>query len=49
MNEYEEVNPCDECTQYDYCDSWEAQFCCTRFKYIYDGDTPCDNCDPMDI
>lgn len=41
--------PCDNCGQADYCDGWEAQFCCTLCNYNNNGNTPCEMCDPMDI
>lgn len=41
--------PCNNCSMSDYCDGWEAQFCCTLCHYICGDDTPCDDCDPMDI
>lgn len=40
-------NPCLTCDRVDWCDGWEAQFCCDRCRY--DGCDDCDNCDPMDI
>ena len=39
--------PCDTCLQADWCDHWEAQFCCTLCCHL--GLEDCDNCDPMDI
>ena len=48
-DEYLDDYPCNDCPSAYYCDSWEAQFCCTLCRYNYDGDTPCDDCDPMDI
>ena len=48
-DEYLDDYPCNNCPSADYCDGWEAQFCCTLCHYNYDGDTPCDDCDPMDI
>lgn len=45
--EYETDYPCDTCGNADYCDSWEARFCCTLCEYRGGGD--CDECDPMDI
>lgn len=38
--------PCDDCTA-EYCDVWEAHFCCALCHYY--GYEDCDNCDPMDI
>ena len=40
--------PCDNCSQHDSCDGWEAQFCCTLCRWQF-GDPDCDNCDPWDI
>lgn len=39
--------PCDTCSRRDYCDGWDARFCCTLCQWY--GMTDCDNCDPMDI
>ena len=48
MEEYlDDENPCNSCPQSDYCDGWEAQFCCRLCEYLGGGD--CDHCDPMDI
>lgn len=41
--------PCNDCANKDYCDCWEAEFCCTLCSYLYNGNTPCDECNPMDI
>lgn len=50
MSENYETNyPCDDCGSKDDCDHWETVFCCTLCNYNYDGDPPCENCDPMDI
>ena len=43
----DEDYPCDECPAADYCDGWEAKFCCDLCRYI--GCEDCDNCDPGDI
>lgn len=45
-DEYDE-SPCVTCAQKDYCDSWEAQFCCELCHYY--GFEDCENCDSMDI
>lgn len=48
--EHEEMDvdyPCNGCSQEDYCDSWDAQFCCMLCHYY--GYPDCENCDPMDI
>lgn len=45
--EYETDYPCDTCGKAEYCDGWEAQFCCDLCEYMGGGD--CENCDPMDI
>lgn len=39
--------PCDTCDQQDYCDGWEARFCCILCEWMGGGD--CNSCDPMDI
>ncbi len=39
---------CDTCCHRDFCDGWEARFCCTLCHY-YSDDPDCENCDPMDI
>lgn len=39
--------PCNTCSVKDWCDHWEAMFCCTRCHWA--GCDDCDNCDPMDI
>ena len=44
----EDCHPCSTCPKQDYCDSWDAQFCCT-LCYYYDDEPDCENCDPMDI
>lgn len=44
----EEYHPCDVCSKADYCDGWEARFCCT-LCYYYNEDPCCENCDRMDI
>ena len=41
--------PCNDCGMWEMCDGWEAQFCCTRCAWMFDGNTPCDICDQMDI
>lgn len=41
--------PCNDCGMSEMCDGWEAQFCCTRCMWQFDGDPPCEDCDPMDI
>ena len=45
--EYDDEHPCYDCERADFCDGWEAQFCCALCKYHGGGD--CDSCDPMDI
>ncbi len=45
----DEYNPC-PCDNCDIpCDGWEAQFCCERCEWICGENTPCEDCDPMDI
>ena len=41
--------PCDNCSIKEWCDGWEAQFCCQLCMYLYDGEPNCKDCDPMDI
>lgn len=40
--------PCDDC---DFeCDGWDARYCCILCEWQYGkGNTPCEDCDPMDI
>ena len=45
--EDEDPCPCDACSNRDYCDGWDARYCCTLCQWY--GMTDCDNCDPMDI
>ena len=45
--DYPEDYPCDNCGNEEFCDHWEARFCCTLCRY--NGREDCDNCDPMDI
>lgn len=49
MKEYdsEENCPCDTCNDKDFCDGWEAMFCCTLCGL--QGTDCCDDCDPFDI
>jgi hypothetical protein len=51
MEEDDSEDPCETCEERDYCDAWEAQFCCTLCCYMNGGEEPpwCDECDPMDI
>ena len=47
-DEMEETeSPCNTCGNAEYCDEWEAQFCCRLCRYCGGGD--CANCDPMEI
>lgn len=39
--------PCDTCNKSEWCDGWEARYCCELCQYLGGGD--CDSCDPMDI
>lgn len=41
--------PCNDCDKSEFCDGWEARFCCELCNWIYEGNTPCDDCDPMDL
>ena len=48
LDELNDDRPCNDCDF--YCDYWEARYCCTLCRWIYgDNETPCDDCDPMDI
>lgn len=47
LDYYDDDYPCDNCDRVDYCDGWEAQFCCTLCEYH--GGDDCSKCDPMDI
>ena len=40
--------PCDNCPRAEWCDGWEAKFCCELCQYL-GGGSDCDDCDPMDI
>lgn len=40
--------PCDDCPDYDHCDGWEAQFCCTLCRW-QGGGWDCEDCNPFDI
>ena len=44
---FDDNYPCNDCPTKDWCDGWEAQFCCELCHY--NGCEDCDNCDPMDI
>lgn len=50
MSEFtDDESPCDSCER-DYCDSWEAMYCCDLCRHTYgDDEPPCDMCDPWDI
>jgi len=39
--------PCDICPSADFCDGWEAHYCCKLCEYY--GIEHCEDCDPMDI
>lgn len=39
--------PCDTCTSHDFCDGWDARFCCALCQWH--GGADCEDCDPMDI
>lgn len=49
MSTYFDEDPCEDCASADMCDGWEKRFCCDRCHYIFGEDTPCEDCDPMDI
>ena len=40
-------DPCLTCDR--DCDGLDMQFCCTRCTWMFEGDTPCDSCDLMDL
>lgn len=39
--------PCEDCPDYEFCDGWDAEFCCKLCQYL--GNEHCEECDPMDI
>lgn len=45
--QYDDDYPCNKCILKDYCDQWEAMFCCQLCRY--NGNEHCESCDPMDI
>ena len=47
----DEEIPCETCDRAEWCDGWEAQFCCTLCMWENGGEYPpwCDDCDPWDI
>lgn len=48
MAENEETEcPCNNCPSAEYCDHWEAMFCCALCHF--NGVEHCEDCDPMDI
>lgn len=46
-DDFNDDYPCNDCSKAEFCDGWEARYCCTLCEYHGGGD--CDNCDPMDI
>ena len=45
-----EESPCETCDRKDWCDGWEAQFCCALCIWQNGGEPPwCDDCDPWNI
>lgn len=40
--------PCDDCIDRDMCDGWEARYCCTLCRWLYDY-PDCSDCDPAEI
>ena len=40
--------PCDSCSDREFCDGWEARYCCTLCHW-YSDEPDCDDCDPWDI
>lgn len=45
-----DYDPCVDCPQSFYCDSWEAQFCCIKCQADFGWDeSMCADCDPWDI
>lgn len=43
----EEKYPCIDCEESNYCDHWDAQYCCILCAFL-DAEH-CEDCDPMDI
>lgn len=43
----EDCSPCETCKSAEFCDGWEAQFCCKLCRWL--NAEHCDDCDPMDI
>ena len=42
--------PCNTCNKADWCDCWEARFCCDLCHYYGGGsDEDCEQCNPLDI
>lgn len=49
MEEHDESEyPCNDCTEAEFCDGWDAIYCC-RLCHYYNDEPDCDNCDPRDI
>lgn len=44
---YDGEDPCLTCGSSEWCDGWEAAYCCTRCHYLGGGD--CSTCDSWDI
>ena len=44
----ESEHPCNDCPKAEFCDGWEASYCCTLCSY-YNDEPDCENCDPTDI
>lgn len=47
MEHKDDDYPCDDCPMEQWCDGWEAMFCCVLCEYY--GMKHCDTCDPWDI
>lgn len=48
MAEMDDDYPCDNCAHNEWCDGWEAAYCC-RLCLYHNDDPDCEHCDPMDI
>lgn len=45
---YDDDCPCDNCSDKELCDGWEAGVCAAYQMWVGDGELP-DDFDPMDI
>lgn len=49
-NDVLDDDPCESCPDADWCDPWEAQFCCTLCQHHGGGsEEDCEKCDKFDI